>query len=148
MKWIKASDRLPENTEEVLVYAGNEGKYVSSLCFNNHDNTFCTDEWIVCDGITHWMPFPTPPQEEQPRTQLELEIIDACKSDKAREFIEKYKDKLNARFYGNSTDHCIWLDCIYYSKSSLEDETKIIGKSTTTENWEIIVIDLQEEGLV
>lgn len=74
-EWISVKDRLPENNKVVLVYV--------------HDTTICgTHRFMTgsCDkgfwflgvhldclsfphneyNVTHWMPLPDPPKEEEP----------------------------------------------------------------------------------
>ena len=64
MEWISVSDRLPEDGIRVLTYADNSAMFVASR----------DDGWYVDTGeyyysspftnITHWMPLPEPPKEE------------------------------------------------------------------------------------
>lgn len=67
-EWIKCSDRLPENDEEVLVF-GKDGMFCGryETCagisyWNSHrwDHTECMVEF---EPVTHWMPFPNPPEK-------------------------------------------------------------------------------------
>lgn len=74
-KWIPVTERLPENNGRYLVihplhnrmpwitvmYFGVPDGYDKGICFYIAD-----DEWgdIPCDCVTHWMPLPEPPTEE------------------------------------------------------------------------------------
>lgn len=65
-KWIPCSERPPEDGQDVLIW-------------DNIDKTSFTGHYVWCDGwtvdgyavnrfhfdITHWMPLPEPPKEEQ-----------------------------------------------------------------------------------
>ncbi len=76
--WISVKDRLPERvgleddeTEYVLVcesfeYYGGGGKYVSICGYEKYG----WSEWdnfgnVRAERITHWMPLPEPPKEEE-----------------------------------------------------------------------------------
>ena len=64
-KWIKVTDRLPPIGQRVLVYqkdgvhGGNEIDIEERICCD-----FWRDQGLFC-GITHWMPLPTPPKDEE-----------------------------------------------------------------------------------
>jgi hypothetical protein len=57
--WISVDDRLPVNENPVLVYI--PGTFSITASFYNHKF------WRICganynhEGITHWMPLPSPP---------------------------------------------------------------------------------------
>jgi hypothetical protein len=63
-EWISVEDRLPEIQQEVLVYRGHHSGLMNTY-------TYCgNNEWeddygywgrTKDEGITHWMPLPTPP---------------------------------------------------------------------------------------
>jgi hypothetical protein len=65
--WISVKDRLPENEVDVLTYNG-RGCSVSHMRRNIVDSHL--SHWIQCednydyDNITHWMPLPEPPRNE------------------------------------------------------------------------------------
>ena len=52
-KWIPVSERLPEANVAVLVY---DGKFVDGF-------TFYDLSYVSKYGVTHWMPLPQPPKE-------------------------------------------------------------------------------------
>jgi hypothetical protein len=63
-RWIPVTERLPENTEDVLVYRPKMKIEIGITCRIN-------DEWLRYgkdlhgnDVITHWMPLPEPPEVE------------------------------------------------------------------------------------
>lgn len=63
-EWISVKDRLPEKNRIVLVCMDN-GQYKAVLTsyLSSSDG-----EWISYDKnrkVTHWMPFPEPPKEEE-----------------------------------------------------------------------------------
>lgn len=58
-RWIPVSERLPEDSGDYLVH---------DSCGNIFQNFFGTvvKRWSARDGmITHWMPLPDPPEEEE-----------------------------------------------------------------------------------
>ena len=74
MKWTSVKDRLPENSNEVLVFAPNCDIIGSILIgkYFNEDNAE-DSAWTVYDFeestffelVTHWMPLPEPPTGEK-----------------------------------------------------------------------------------
>ena len=65
-EWISVNDRLPENSDSVLVF----GKYI---CGGSIDMAWCNsvtktfyseEESHLLDNVTHWMPLPEPPKGE------------------------------------------------------------------------------------
>jgi len=78
MNWIKCSERLPENDDDVLVYNPKDGIstgfFESSNVrgyFEDNGDYFLTDSgwesnysWAPYMSPTYWMPLPLPPTEE------------------------------------------------------------------------------------
>lgn len=68
MNWIKVTDRLPENNQEILMVYNNlvmEGEFCNGKFYHPSD---CAHVRGYCycdpqDGITHWMPLPKPPED-------------------------------------------------------------------------------------
>jgi uncharacterized protein DUF551 len=59
-QWISVKDRLPEKEKKVLVYA----KYFETT----QDSLTKYGDWLDSDpqaNITHWMPLPEPPKENE-----------------------------------------------------------------------------------
>ena len=64
MEWISVKDRMPEIDGRYLVYTNDVvTSWVEPLTF---EVDFWCDEngWWPC-VVTHWMPFPDPPEEPQ-----------------------------------------------------------------------------------
>ena len=68
MNWIKCSDRLPERTVSAIVWGKNVGVregYYNALdgfkCWMYHGN----ERPHFLNGVTHWMPLPEPPKEDE-----------------------------------------------------------------------------------
>jgi hypothetical protein len=56
-EWISVKDRLPIQTQGVLVWAhGYASDYIEISVFQ--DNEF------LIDNVTHWMPLPDPPKDD------------------------------------------------------------------------------------
>lgn len=65
MKWISVKERLPEETEWVLVY---QDGAMNCMAFNKKTKAF--EDWIeakclnvIPEFITHWMPLPPKPED-------------------------------------------------------------------------------------
>ena len=70
MEWISVKDRLPEeNKYKTMIVAWKDDDAIGvcgDVCFFNgkfitHDHHY--SEIDDFDGVTHWMPLPTPPSE-------------------------------------------------------------------------------------
>lgn len=64
--WISVNDRMPANGQDVLVYIDDYGESRITGC--NYDNGVWYDCVMNCEivipNITHWMPLPEPPKED------------------------------------------------------------------------------------
>ena len=72
MNWIKCSERLPEKNGNYLVYLDYEEVYVLPFssrhsAWNSRDHEDPPLHQI--DGVTHWMPLPEGPKEEEHLSQ-------------------------------------------------------------------------------
>lgn len=65
--WIKAEDGLPDNMEEVLVYTGQ----IMGVGYNDYKFgwTWRDEDGEIIENVTHWMPLPEPPKEEEGETE-------------------------------------------------------------------------------
>lgn len=77
MEWISVKDRLPPNSDEVLLYCQNDivqgylkdGIYKGSIMVTDNMYDGYVNDRKICnqggfdDFITHWMPLPGPPKE-------------------------------------------------------------------------------------
>lgn len=67
MMWIKIKDRLPDKECMALV---TEGRHVTLAGWTERDGWTLDREdkafGIIPDALTHWMPLPVPPAQEQP----------------------------------------------------------------------------------
>ena len=67
--WISVEERLPEPEKEVIILAKNKYIDIDHLTDDGEGGYYWwkSDEWICCedDKITHWMPIPELPKEEQ-----------------------------------------------------------------------------------
>lgn len=76
MEWISVKDRLPSNSDEVLIYYGTDivqaylkdGLWKGSIVVTECMNDGYVNDRIICrqgkdfDFVTHWMPLPDPPK--------------------------------------------------------------------------------------
>lgn len=58
-RWIPVTERLPEYGQEVIVYSGN---VLKPVVYGIH---YWNKEFNSWAHITHWMPLPEPPKEEE-----------------------------------------------------------------------------------
>ena len=61
-RWISVEERLPEHMDDVLTWVRG---LVEIGCYDENDECW---ELYTCVGdgsVTHWMPLPEPPKEEQ-----------------------------------------------------------------------------------
>jgi hypothetical protein len=64
--WISVKDRVPEGDQKVLVACVNENKNPWQPEEHFLDVTaFDGDDFGICADVTHWMPLPEPPKQEQ-----------------------------------------------------------------------------------
>ena len=79
MEWIKCSDRLPENSDQVLcffeIHGITLGSYYKSrgafFLKSDHEMYYDVNEgweadftWLLCGKCTHWMPLPNEPKDD------------------------------------------------------------------------------------
>lgn len=71
-RWIPCSERMPEMNDNYICvcrYGDNNKNYVSTLFFYATDpNPHFQGEGYCGLKVTHWMPMPEPPKEEQNET--------------------------------------------------------------------------------
>lgn len=58
-RWIPVAERLPEYGQEVIVYSGN---VLKPVVYGVH---YWNKEFNSWAHITHWMPLPEPPKEDE-----------------------------------------------------------------------------------
>lgn len=61
--WISVKDELPETDANVLIYTELRNTFVASKV----DAETWEDDYgfILAEGVTHWMPLPSPPENEE-----------------------------------------------------------------------------------
>ncbi|ECC9987772.1 DUF551 domain-containing protein [Salmonella enterica] len=60
-KWIKCSDRMPDDMSDVLVTDGIDVGFM--WCAGDEWDSWDKRYALDSDDITHWMPLPEPPTE-------------------------------------------------------------------------------------
>jgi hypothetical protein len=66
MKWISVKDRLPEDSQEVIIYS--EGGKVEAGVYYCKEFGFDYYDVSIRDiivNVTHWMPLPEPPRDAE-----------------------------------------------------------------------------------
>ena len=74
MNWIRVEEELPLIGEEVLVYTvtGHVTALARRVSFNSNEPFFWTNDYPgrsnlhLAESVTHWMPLPEPPKDQQP----------------------------------------------------------------------------------
>ena len=67
-KWIPVTERLPKKGEEVLVFGYWHEKFQPLMCYLSPHRK---GEWVTTVAgkqvftVTHWMPLPEPPKENE-----------------------------------------------------------------------------------
>lgn len=76
MRWIPVEERLPEKHSEYIVCACDEGEPIDEriwgdtvvVCADYYDGGFTwyegNTEYDISDIVTHWLPLPQPPKED------------------------------------------------------------------------------------
>ena len=67
-KWIPVSERLPEGDKVVLCYKADRGIRFGKLLdatYANGVQAFLDRDRTFAFGVTHWMPLPEPPKEDE-----------------------------------------------------------------------------------
>lgn len=65
-QWISVEDRLPEFHKQILFYAGDiDGLMKGAFYRNSHKFQNNNGDFFYKKEVTHWMPLPTPPTQEQ-----------------------------------------------------------------------------------
>ena len=62
-RWIPVTERLPENDTYILVTT--DGVVVPAYWHNDRFYAFTANGVATVGGVTHWMPLPKPPKEEE-----------------------------------------------------------------------------------
>ena len=57
-KWVSVEERLPKNGQWVLTYCGGYANWFEL-------NKWCGDSWLKIMPVTHWLPLPEPPKEDE-----------------------------------------------------------------------------------
>lgn len=65
MEWIKCSERMPEETGDIIVFS--DGIVMSGISYSRRKGFYIDaleyDDDEPIDDVTHWMPLPNPPTE-------------------------------------------------------------------------------------
>ena len=78
-QWISVKDRLPDNTDKVLIYATWNDYSISEICSAWYGGI--NGKWYAIAPvpdefddavITHWMPLPEPPEEDDNAQKSEV----------------------------------------------------------------------------
>lgn len=64
-RWISVEERLPEHEHEVLVYTDRYGGRTEFAYYVRHLEAWYQNCCLLIPNVTHWMPLPEPPKEEE-----------------------------------------------------------------------------------
>lgn len=62
-KWIPISERMPDEDEDVHVYRGKGHGIITAY---RSEGRWYSHQHDILRDVTHWMPLPEPPKEDQP----------------------------------------------------------------------------------
>lgn len=62
-EWVSVEDRLPENNNNVLIYANKTGEKIEVAFYDDEDKEWAGLNSFWLPYITHWMPLPSPPNK-------------------------------------------------------------------------------------
>lgn len=65
MEWIRIEDKLPPESEHILMYTDNGEVFCGRVLIDEGyiRRVFYTTGHLTWDGVTHWMPLPPPPSK-------------------------------------------------------------------------------------
>lgn len=63
MEWIKCSDRMPDDEQEVIVYDAIRGKVQSGMIYFDGEFVDFNEYYYRVSSPTHWQPLPPPPAD-------------------------------------------------------------------------------------
>ena len=64
MEWIKTSEKLPEQYQQVIYYFRHTGVSCGKYERTSDGDIFHSLNGFLCDDVTHWMPLPEPPENK------------------------------------------------------------------------------------
>lgn len=70
MDWISVKDRLPDEDATYLVYGRNGYGIVFAIYYGDGEWLTCEDLTNITRFVTHWMPLPKPPKQNETCIQL------------------------------------------------------------------------------
>lgn len=73
MEWISVKERLPENANDVLAIMQDNTIFMGRFSGKSYWKFYFSDNGLQYDKarerqITHWMPLPDPPKEDESNT--------------------------------------------------------------------------------
>ena len=63
-EWISVKDRLPEDGQEVFAYCSEADSFEMLVLRCLSENMWINRALDIYENVTHWMPLPTPPKED------------------------------------------------------------------------------------
>lgn len=80
--WISVKDRLPEHGKRYLIYATSESGKNNRITTAAYGGHFALSGRCAYWKVTHWMPLPEPPTDEQRKEVRENERKSDCDPEK------------------------------------------------------------------